>query len=135
MSSVYPGILNFIALGDLDWTTHADGFRVYATSEGYNASHVELQDLSGLLGYVNLSSRVIVSPSAGVVGFDCADFTIPAITGVVAGLVLVRYSAGDPDASELVAYLNDASGFPFTMTGASLNITVGSAGLFSVGVP
>jgi len=81
---------------------------------------------------VTLASKTVAS---GV--FDAADsvFTsVPAGTGTAANVeALVIYrDTGDATTSDLIAYIDAATGLPFTPDGGNQNVTWPSAGIFNL---
>lgn len=132
MSYIYTVGAQTLASG-LDWTTHADGFRAYAFAGDFDdVLHQILSDVeaSDLLGFASLSARSLVAVTGGR-GFDCADFSIPNVTGTVKGVLIVRWdSASSGENSPLIAYIDD--GLPLVLSNQALNVTVSAGGLFSV---
>lgn len=81
---------------------------------------------------VSLTSKTV---AAGV--FDAADATftsVPAGSGsasAVEALAIYR-DTGDASTSELIAYIDTASGLPFAPDGGNLTVTWDEAGIFSL---
>ncbi|WP_288935479.1 hypothetical protein [uncultured Sphingomonas sp.] len=69
--------------------------------------------------------------------FDAADGTftsVPAGTGTAAtveALILYR-DTGDPTTSDLIAYIDVATGLPFTPDGGNANVTWPGGGIFNL---
>lgn len=75
------------------------------------------------------------SVASGV--FDAADSTftsVPAGTGTAANVeALVIYrDTGDPATSDLIAYIDAATGLPFTPDGGNQNVTWPAGGIFAL---
>lgn len=81
---------------------------------------------------ITLGSKTITS---GV--FDAADGTftsVPAGSGsasTVEAIILYR-DTGDPTTSDLIAYIDIATGLPFTPDGGNANVTWPGGGIFSL---
>ena len=81
---------------------------------------------------VTLGSKTVAS---GV--FDAADSTftsVPAGTGTAANVeaMVIYRDTGDATTSDLVAYIDAATGLPFTPDGGNQNVTWPSAGIFNL---
>jgi hypothetical protein len=81
---------------------------------------------------VTLSSKTV---AGGV--FDAADITftsVPAGTGTAANIeALILYrDSGTVGTSELIAYIDAATGLPFTPDGGNQNVTWAAGGIFAI---
>lgn len=108
--------------GTIDWDT--DDIRVMLVKTGYtfNAAHDFLDDVA--TSYDNGRTAAIQSPT--IVGgvADAADISLVATSAVACdALVIYKYNVADA-AAELIAYINSATGLPFTPAASqTVNIT------------
>jgi len=123
---IYPkGKENFLN-GEIDLSD--DTIKVALVDTGtytYSAADDFYDDVSGVLGTpATLASKTVTS---GV--FDAADttFTTPAAGTTIEALVLYK-DTGSAGTSPLIAYLDTATGLPFTSNGADVTIVWDSGG-------
>jgi hypothetical protein len=119
-SVVYPLAKKAFLDGDIDLLN--DTIRAVLIDTGtytYNAAHDTYSDLSGVVGTESpaLSSK---STTGGV--FDAADTTISAVSGNTAEAVVIFQDTGNPAVDRLIAYIDSATGLPFTPNGGDANI-------------
>jgi hypothetical protein len=119
---VYPkGREGFLA-GDIDWDAH--DIRVILVDTGqyaFNAIHDNLDDIS-------VGARVATS-SAGLTGktvvdgvADADDITILSVSGATVEAVVLYRDTGTESTSRLIAYIDTATGLPFTPSGGDVTI-------------
>ncbi len=119
-NAIYPKAKEAFLSGAINMTS--DTIKIALVDTGtytYNASHEHYDDLSGVLGTpVALGSKTVTS---GV--FDAADatFTTPSAGTSIEALVIYK-DTGTASTSDLIAYIDTATGLPFTSNGADVDI-------------
>ena len=63
---------------------------------------------------------------------DAADVTFSAVSGDVSEAVVVYRDSGVAGTSELIAYIDTATGLPVTPNGGDITITWNASGIFSL---
>jgi hypothetical protein len=130
MNVVYPkwkeAIIQGAANSSLAGTVKA--YLIDVGSYTYNAAHQFLTDVpSGArIGTaVTLASKTYL---AGV--FDAADLTFPTVSGTTVEAVIFVIDTGVEATSRLVAYIDSATGLPFTPSGIDQPLVWNVAGIF-----
>jgi len=109
--------------GNLSWGT--DDIRaVLVDTDTYTAN----QATDDFLDVIGAGNRVAVSGAftgksvtAGVA--DAADITFTTVSGDVSEALVIYHHTGTDGTSELIAYIDTASGLPVTPGGGDVNIT------------
>ena len=120
--------------GQLNWLTQT--FRVILVD---TRNYAFLKDVHRTLADVPADARVAVSdPLAGTSatsGVARANaVTLSSVSGQTVSAMIVFHDTGTESTSELVVYLDNAHGLPFSPQGASVTITwdAGPSGIFSL---
>ena len=116
-----PGRESFLK-GEIAWQTDNIKCVLVKTSEGYTFSAAH-QYLSS----IDVGDRVATSGNLGTKTTtngvaDAADVTFSAVTGDDCGAVVIYKDTADPATSNLIAYIDDATGLPVTPNGGDITI-------------
>jgi hypothetical protein len=118
--------------GSLDWDAH-DIRAILVDSADYTvnlATHDFLDDVAAggrVAVSGNLASKTTTSGVA-----DAADVTFTAVTGdSVEAIVLYRHT-GTEGTSELIAYIDTATGLPTTPSGGDITVQWNASGIFKL---
>lgn len=96
----------------------------------YSASHQYLSDVATAARVAtsgNLASKTVAS---GV--FDAADLTITTVSGATVESIIMFRDSGTEGTSELVAYIDQGTGFVLTPSGGDVVITWSASGIFTL---
>ena len=129
-SVVYPIFKETLMQGTTDMSSAV--IRAVLIDTGtytYSAAHNAYDDLSGVVATESgaLGSKTF---TAGV--FDSADITFTAATGVTAEAIVLFVDTGTPANDLLIAYIDSATGLPFTPNGGDANVGVNASGWFTL---
>lgn len=112
--------------GDIDWTN--DNIKVVLVDTAdYTvnlSTHQYLSDIASggrVATSGNLSSK---TTTAGVA--DAADITFTAVTGDQSEALVIYQDTGSAATSQLIAYIDSATGLPVTPNGGDISITFDS---------
>lgn len=85
----------------------------------YSAAHQYYSSVSGVVGTPQtLGTKTFTN---GV--FDAADVTYTAVTGATVEAVVLYIDTGTPSTSQLIAYIDTATGLPATPNGGDISVT------------
>ena len=125
-NKVYDKARNKFLRGDLSWKSGATGWRAYLvdlqggtayTPDFANDEFLSAIPSAGLLSYIALAPA---DPVAGVA--DAPDVTFLAVSGAVSEVIaIVHWNTSAAD-SELVAYIDTATGLPVTPNSGDINV-------------
>jgi len=109
--------------GSIDWDTDDVRVGLVKSTYSFSASHDYLDDISGA-SHDNGRSAAPPGKSATNGGADAANTSLNATAAEACNaLVIYKYNADDA-AARLIAYIDTASGLPFTpAAGHTVNIT------------
>jgi hypothetical protein len=106
--------------GEVSWNAH-DIKCVLVDTDVYTvnlATHQFLSDVSGIVATSpNLASK---TTTAGVA--DAADVTFTAVTGAQSEALIIYRDTGVAASSELIAYIDTATGLPVTPNGGDITV-------------
>lgn len=131
-NSVYPKWKEAIIQGAAN-SSLAGVLKAYLVDTGnyvYSASHQFLTDLPAparIGSPQTLASKTFVN---GVV--DAADLNFPSLTGVSCEALILALDTGSDATSRLVAYIDSATGLPFTPSGVDQPVIWNAAGIFAL---
>lgn len=116
--------------GDIDWAA-ANNIKVAIVTSGYapNSSSTNqfLSDVTNIIGTsANLASKTSTNGTA-----DAADIAISSVTGAANALVVYQ-DTGVAGTSRLICYIDSVTGFPATVTGATITIQWNASGIFTL---
>jgi len=118
---LYPLGKQAILSGGIQWKAGGHNFKVSLMDTGvytYSAAHEFFDDLTGVVDTSgNLAS---LTYALGVA--DAADITIAAVTGNTVEAIVIWRDSGVAGTSELIAYIDGASGLPVTPNGGDVLI-------------
>lgn len=129
-SAVYPKFKEALLQGTYNLSSVA--VRAVLIDTGtytYSAAHDFYNDLSGVVGTESaaLGSKTFTN---GV--FDAADTTFSAVTGNTAEAIVLFVDTGNAATDALIAYIDSATGLPFTPNGGDANVTWNASGIFAL---
>lgn len=108
--------------GSIDWDT--DAIKAVLVDTGaYTvnlATHTFLSDIAAgarIATSGNLASKTVTSGVA-----DAADVSFTAVTGASVEAIVLYKDTGSAATSRLIAYIDTATGLPFTPNGGDINI-------------
>jgi hypothetical protein len=108
---------------DIDWT--ADNIKaVLVDTALYTvnlATHNALDDIAGGARNATSANLGTKTSTAGVA--DAADVTFTAVTGATVEAVVLYKDTGVESTSLLIAYIDTATGLPFTPSGGNVTVT------------
>jgi hypothetical protein len=132
-NQLYQKARNKFLRGDLSWKSGATGWRAYlvdlqgtaGSPDPYTPDFAADEFLSAIPAAC-LISYIALAPADPVDGVaDCPDVTFLAVTGAVSeAIVIVHWVTGAAD-SQLVAYIDGATGLPVIPNGGDIAITWG----------
>ena len=118
---LYPLGKAAILSGGIQWKAGGHNFKVSLMDTGvytYSAAHQFFDDLTGVVDTSgNLAS---LTYALGVA--DAADITITAVAGNTIEAIVIWRDSGVAATSELIAYIDSASGLPVTPNGGNVMI-------------
>lgn len=121
-NALYDTGRNGFLLGDIDWV--ADDIRaILVDTADYtvNLAHDFLNDIpAGARVATMAASLANKTASAGVA--DADDPTWPAVTGDVSEAIVIYKHTGNEATSQLIAYIDSATGLPVTPNGGPIEI-------------
>lgn len=127
MNIIYPKAKEQMLVAGLDLT----GTVKAALVDGYAYS-------SGDQVYTAIASYVIGTPAAltnmtyGIGIFNADDPVFSGVTGAEADAVVIYIDSGVEATSPLVAYIDAATGLPFTPSGGSATLSWNASGIFQL---
>lgn len=129
-SAIYPKFKEALLSGTYNLTSVV--VRAVLIDTGtytYNSAHDFYNDLSGVVGTESgaLGSKTVTN---GV--FDAADITFSAVTGNTAEAIVLFVDTGNVATDALIAYIDSATGLPFTPNGGDGNVAWNASGIFSL---
>ena len=106
--------------GDIDWTN--DTIKIALVDTGtytFSQTHDFYNDVSGVVGTPQtLASK---TSTAGVA--DAADVTFTAVSGATVEALIIYKDTGNTATSNLIAYIDSATGLPATPNGGDITVT------------
>lgn len=129
-SAIYPKAKEAFLSGAINLT--ADTIRAVLVDTGtytYNAAHDFYNDLSGVVG---TESGAFASKTVTNGVFDAADITFSSVTGNTAEAIVIFKDTGNVATDALIAYIDSATGLPFTPNGGDCNVAWSASGIFSL---
>lgn len=98
----------------------SDNIKVAIVTSGYTPNSATDQFLSTVTNIIGTSGNLAnKTTTAGV--FDADDISVTSVTGTAAALVLYQ-DTGSSATSRLIAYIDSVTGFPATVTGATITL-------------
>ncbi|MDR7399655.1 MAG: hypothetical protein QN144_10160 [Armatimonadota bacterium] len=107
--------------GQINWT--ADTIKVVLTSAGYTVNLATHQYLSDIPSGARVATSPALTGKAATNGVaSAADVTLTAVSGAqVTGMVIYK-DTGVETSSRLIAWIDTATGLPFTPSGSDVTI-------------
>jgi len=127
---VYPTALKPILDADVDFLS--DTIRAVLVDTGtytYSAAHDFFNDVTGVVGSaVTLGSKTTTGGA-----FDAADAVFTAVTGATVEAVVIYKDTGTAGTSQLIAYIDTATGLPATPNGGDITVAWNASGIIALG--
>ena len=121
-TKLYPIGRNAFALGDIDWVN--DDIRVLlidADDYTYSDAHDFLDDIPGAARVASGAASVAnKSASGGTVDGD--DYTFSTVSGDPSEALIIYKHTGTESTSQLIAYIDNATGLPVTPNGGDITV-------------
>jgi len=109
---------------DIDWT--ADNIKVaLVDSADYTVSlstHDFFSDVNAVGAAIVATSGNLASKTSTAGVADAADVTFTAVTGDVSEYLIIYKDTGTPATSNLIAYIDTATGLPVTPNGGDISV-------------
>lgn len=94
----------------------------------YSAAHQYLSSLTGTVGTaITLGTKTVTN---GV--FDAADGTFTSVSGNTAEALVLYKDTGVAGTSQLIAYIDTATGLALTPNGNNVDVTWNASGIFAL---
>ena len=123
-NAIYPKFKEFALGGSIDLST--DVVKAVLVDSGvytYSAAHNFLDDIASVIA----TSAAVTSKTLTDGEFDCSD---PVFTAVAAGgpheYVIFFVDTGTPGTSELICFIDTATGLPVTPNGLDITVQIGT---------
>lgn len=132
-NQLYQKGRNHFLRGDLSWKSGATGWRAYlvdlqgtaGSPSPYTPNFVNDEFLSAIPS-VCLISEIALAPADPVDGVaDAPDVTFPAVTGATSEAIIIVHWVTSAADSQLVAYIDNATGLPVIPNGGDIAVTWG----------
>lgn len=129
-SALYP--IGKKAILDADVDLLVDTIKVALLDTGtvaYNAAHDFYNDVSA--GVVGTPQTLGTKSTTGGV-FDAADVTFTAVTGATVEALVIYKDTGNVATSQLIAFIDTATGLPASPNGGDITIAWNASGIFAI---
>jgi hypothetical protein len=128
MSAVYPKakeamLTAFAALGTVKAALIDTGVYTYSSADQY---------FSAMSAAMIGTPQTLTSQTFSLGIFGAANPAFSALTGNSAEAIVIYVDTGTPGASPVLAYIDTATGLPFTPTGGSATIAWNPSGIFQL---
>ncbi len=121
-NTLYPLARQGFLDADIDWSAHdIKGVLVDTGAYTYSAAHQYLSDIAGGARIATSGNLASKTSTLGVA--DAADLTFSAVTGTTIEALVLYRDTGVAGTSQLIAYIDTATGLPVTPSGGDIVIT------------
>lgn len=128
---VYPNALALFLQAGINLSSGTvKAVAVDTTDYAYSSSHTALSDIPSAARVGTSAALTSKTFAAGV--FDAADTSFASITGDEFEAIVVYLDSGTESTSYLLAYIDTATGLPFTPAGVNANVAWPSSGIFRI---
>lgn len=123
-NALYDTGRNAFLTGAVNWTSDTIAAVLVKTTSGYTANMSTDQFLSTIVSGNRVATFSGLTTKTAVAGVaDAADVTFSAVTGSAAGAVVIYKSTGTDTTSQLIAYIDTATGLPVTPNGGDITVS------------
>jgi hypothetical protein len=123
-NALYDTGRNAFLTGGVNWTSDTITAVLVKTTSGYTVNLATDQYLSTIVsGNRVATSSALASKTASAGVADAADITFSAVTGSAAGAVVLYKNTGTDTTSQLIAYIDTATGLPVTPNGGDITVS------------
>lgn len=130
-SALYPAFKAALLAADLD--VLADNIKVVLVDTAdytYSAAHDFLDDVPAGARVATSGNLASKTATGGV--FDAADVTLTAVTGDPSEALIIYKDTGSAATSNLIAYIDSATGLPVTPNSGDVTISWNASGIFAL---
>lgn len=121
-NSLYATGLNAFLLGDIDWV--ADDIRVILVDAADYTVNLTTHDfLNDIPSGARVATATLSGKTATLGVADANDVTFTAVTGDPSEAVVIYRHTGTESTSQLIAYIDTATGLPATPNGNDIVLT------------
>lgn len=111
------------ALGDGSIDLVNDTIKVTLIDTGTYSVSIDVHDFEDDLSGVVGTAQTITSPTNTLGTFDGANVTFSSVSGATVEALVIYKDTGTPSTSNLIAYIDTATGLPVTPNGGDITIT------------
>jgi hypothetical protein len=123
-NALYDTGRNAFLTGAINWTSDTIAAVLVKTTSGYTVNLSTDQFLSTIVSGNRVATFSGLGTKTAVAGVaDAADVTFSAVTGSAAGAVVIYKSTGTDTTSQLIAYIDTATGLPVTPNGGDITVS------------
>lgn len=129
-SALYP--IGKKAILDADVDLLADTIKAAlldTDTVGYNAAHDFYDDISA--GVIGTPQTLASKTTTGGV-FDAADVVFTGVSGATVEAIVIYKDTGSAATSQLIAFIDTATGLPVTPNGGDITIAWHASGIFAI---
>ena len=101
----------------------ADNIKCVLVDLGTYTASIDAHDFHDDLSGIVATSGNLASKTTTLGVFDAADVTFSSVTGVTVEAIVIYRDSGTSSTSELIAYIDTATGLPVTPNGGDISIT------------
>lgn len=123
---LYDTARNAFLTGGLNWTGDTLAAVLVKTTSGYTVNTATDQFLSTIVSGNRVATLSPLAGKTAVAGVaDANDVTFPTVPGTqpVGGAVVIYKNTGTDTTSQLISYIDTATGLPATPNGSDITIT------------
>lgn len=131
-NKVVGALLLAMAKADFDFDTADLRAQALSSSYTFSTAHDFRDDLTNVISDIVAVTGEAVSAITGGYKLDCDDFTLTTVTGTAAAIAFHDHNGGADSARRYVAFMDTSiTGFPVTLSGGSIPVTVNASGVFT----
>lgn len=131
-NALYDTGRNAFLTGDVDWLVDTIEVQLVDTAD-YVVDLAAHDFLADVPAAARVGTAVALTGKTAVAGVaDAADVTIPGVTGDQSEALVIYKDTGVEGTSQLIAYIDTATGLPVTPNGADITITWNASGIFKL---
>src|ERR1700759_2514820 len=113
----------FLTAG-VNWSSDNIKAVLVKTTSGYTVNLASDQFLSTIVSGNRIATSANLASKTATAGVaDAADVTFSAVTGSAAGAVVLYKDTGTDTTSQLIAYIDTATGLPVTPNGGDITVS------------
>lgn len=121
-NALYDTGRNAFATGDIDWVNDAITLYLIDTDD-YTVDLANHQYLSSVPSAARVASVSLAGKSASAGVCDANDAIFSSVSGDVSEALIIVKDTGNEATSQLIAYIDTATGLPVTPNGGDITVT------------